>query len=128
MSYHLAPHFTLEEFLKSPTADSRKINNLPDSPAELVRVIDNLAYLADALEVLRSKLGRALRVTSGYRCPKLNKAVGGVANSRHVLGCAADIATDDIDHFLTVARTVRGITKLIPYRDRHFVHVECVRE
>lgn len=126
MAYQLTPHFSLNEFLASSTAAARKISNLPASPAELDRVISNLARLAAALEVLRSKLGRALRVTSGYRCPALNTAVGGAANSRHMQGCAADIATDDIDSFLAVARTIPQITKLIPYRDRHFVHVECV--
>lgn len=127
MSYHLSEHFTLDEFLQSSTANSRKINNMPATPAELASVLDNLTHLANTLEVLRSKLGRALRVTSGYRCPALNTAVGGVATSRHKLGCAADIATSDIDQFVKVARTVRGITTIIPYRDRHFVHVEAVR-
>lgn len=126
MAYQLTPHFSLNEFLASSTADSRKISNLPATPAELDRVIGNLARLAASLEVLRGKLGRALRITSGYRCPALNSAVGGAKNSRHMQGCAADIATDDIDRFLAVARTVPQITKLIPYRERHFVHVECV--
>lgn len=126
MSYKLAPHFSLEEFLESPTADARKICNLPASPAELASVLNNLTRLADGLEMLRGKLNRALRITSGYRCPALNAAVGGVKNSRHMSGCAADVAADDIDAFLAAASTIPVFTKLIPYYDRHFVHVESV--
>lgn len=126
MSYLLAPHFSLEEFLQSPTADSRKICNLPNSPAELARVLNNLTRLAHGLEVLRGKLNRPLRITSGYRCPALNAAVGGVNNSRHMQGCAADVATTDTKRFCEVAASVPGITKLIPYPDRNFVHVESV--
>lgn len=43
------------------------------------------------LQPIRDKYGHAITVTSGYRCPKLNTAVGGVKNSQHLLGQAADI-------------------------------------
>lgn len=43
------------------------------------------------LNAIRSRYGRPIVVTSGYRSPEHNKAVGGVANSQHVLGTAADI-------------------------------------
>ena len=127
MSYHLTPHFALEEFFESPTARARKICNLPASPAELARVLDNLAYLADGLEMLRSKLDRALRVNSGYRCPLLNNAVGGVSNSRHLQGCAADIAAEDVDGLASAARELGIFTKILPYPDRYFVHLERVQ-
>lgn len=125
MSYQLTPHFSLEEFFESTTAVSKQIRNLPDSPAELARVLNNLTHLARGLEVLRGKLNRALRVTSGYRCPALNKAVGGATNSKHMHGCAADIAATDIDALLGAAKEIPVFTKLIPYRDRNFVHIEC---
>lgn len=126
MSYLLTPHFALYEFLQSPTASARKICNLPASPTELVGVLDNLTRLAHGLEVLRSKLGRAIRITSGYRCPALNAAVGGEPLSKHLRGCAADIAASDIDAVLAAARDIPEITKCIPYYDRNFVHVESV--
>lgn len=125
MSYQLTTHFSLEEFLESPTADSKQICNLPATPAELARVLNNLTRLAHGLEVLRSKLNRALRVTSGYRCPALNKAVGGATASKHMQGCAADIAATDVDRLLAAAKGIPQLTKLIPYRDRNFVHIEC---
>lgn len=124
MSYQLTTHFSLEEFFKSPTADSKQICNLPATPAELARVLNNLTRLAHGLEVLRSKLNRALRVTSGYRCPALNKAVGGATGSKHMQGCAADIAATDVDQLLAAAKGIPQFTKLIPYRDRNFVHIE----
>lgn len=47
--------------------------------------------LASILEQIREHFGKACIVTSGCRCSKHNKAVGGVQGSRHVLGKAADI-------------------------------------
>jgi uncharacterized protein YcbK (DUF882 family) len=43
------------------------------------------------LDPLREKYGKPIIVNSGYRCPKLNKCVGGVSTSQHVKGQAADI-------------------------------------
>ena len=43
------------------------------------------------LDPIRRRYGAPIIVTSGYRCPALNTAVGGVANSHHIIGCAADI-------------------------------------
>lgn len=126
MSYQITPHFSLEEFFQSSTADTCKIRNLPDTPAELARVLNNITRTAHALEVLRSKLGRALRITSGYRCPALNSKVGGVSNSRHMSGHAVDIAANDIDRLIAMAKDIPEFTKIIPYRDRHFVHLECI--
>jgi uncharacterized protein YcbK (DUF882 family) len=47
--------------------------------------------LLEGLETLRLAVGLPIHVTNGYRCPEHNEAVGGVGNSQHVLGCAADI-------------------------------------
>lgn len=51
--------------------------------------------LVDFLNQLRLRFGKALVVTSGYRSPEHNKAVGGVANSYHTQGLAADIRPED---------------------------------
>jgi zinc D-Ala-D-Ala carboxypeptidase len=45
------------------------------------------------MDLLREKLGKPISITSGVRCPDHNKAVGGVPNSQHVMGIAADIST-----------------------------------
>ena len=55
----------------------------------------HLVYLAAfVLEPLRVAMGMPIRITSGYRCEALNKAVGGVYNSQHLKGQAADICID----------------------------------
>jgi putative chitinase len=83
----LTEHFTLEELTRSEAADRLGIENTP-TPEHL----SNLRATARGLEKIRSACGdRAIRITSGYRNPEVNKAVGGVAKSAHALGLAADI-------------------------------------
>ena len=80
-------NFTLEEFTRSETASRMGIQNVPGNREKLAIV--NLC--AKLLQPLRDIYGKPIRINSGYRCPELNKAVGGVPNSQHVLGEAADI-------------------------------------
>ena len=55
----------------------------------------NLVYLtAYVLEPLRVAMGEPIKIGSGFRCQQLNKAVGGVTNSQHMKGQAADICID----------------------------------
>lgn len=58
--------------------------------------------LIDLLEQLRTKAGAPIHVNCGYRCPKHNAEVGGVPNSQHVLGTAADITIPRIEFDKTV--------------------------
>lgn len=82
-------YFTLDEMIASATARRLGINNKP--PAAIV---DNLQELVDnILDPLRLHWGRPVIVTSGYRCPTLNKVVGGALDSQHRYGQAADIRT-----------------------------------
>jgi zinc D-Ala-D-Ala carboxypeptidase len=78
----LTHHFSLAEMTAT---QHRGFNNTPDK-----LVFDNLKRTAELLEVVRAALGFPIYVTSGYRCPALNAAVGGVANSQHMTGQAAD--------------------------------------
>ena len=91
---YLSPHFTVGEFFRSGTAIRLGINNTdayPDEGISTEEVIENLrALCTEVLEPLRQRVGRVI-ITSGYRCKKLNKAVGGVWNSQHLKGEAADI-------------------------------------
>ena len=48
------------------------------------------------LNAIRSRFGKPIIVNSAYRSPEHNKAVGGVSNSQHVLGTAADIRPEDL--------------------------------
>jgi hypothetical protein len=91
----LSEHFSLEEMTNSQTAKRQGIDNTPS--ADVVAQLTNLCE--DVLEPLRAKYG-AITINSGYRSPALNKAVGGVANSQHVLGQAADtelMGTDNLE-------------------------------
>ena len=83
----ITPHFTLEEFERSGTAARLHIDNRV--PAELVPNIRHLCE--EVLEPLREHFGEPVYVSSGYRCEELNQAVGGVPNSQHMRGEAADI-------------------------------------
>lgn len=86
----ITKNFTLEELCASATAKARKIDNTP-----LTQHVVNLTLLAThVLQPLRDAMGEAIKIGSGYRCPVLNKAVGGVANSQHMMGQAADICID----------------------------------
>ena len=80
-------HFTISELLHSATALKHKLWNGAPKEAE-----ENLRALVDeVLDPLREAYGRPIRVTSGYRCPRLNNLVGGSPNSQHMRGEAADI-------------------------------------
>lgn len=82
----LTDHFSLEEMTASETAARRGIDNTP-SPA----IIKNLTRTAQLLERVRVLLGsKPILVSSGYRSPALNAAVGGSKTSAHMQGLAAD--------------------------------------
>ena len=84
-------HFTISELLKSNTALKHKLWNGAPKEAE-----ENLRALVDeVLDPLREAYGKPIRVSSGYRCPRLNTLVGGSPNSQHMRGEAADIQPVD---------------------------------
>jgi len=90
----LSENFSLTEFTKSQTASRKGIENNP-SPVE----IENLkALCVNVLEKVRTHFGMPVTINSGYRCLKLNKAIGGARNSQHMTGCAADIEISGIDN------------------------------
>lgn len=90
MSTRLTKNFTLEELCKSNTATRLGIKNVPNKTEK-----DSLTRLAEnILQPLRDHYDEPIKIGSGYRCEKLNKAVGGVANSQHMKGEAADLCID----------------------------------
>ena len=101
-------YFSLGEFVNSPTAKRLGIDNLPT-----FEVVDNLNRLADYLDGIREKLGKPILINSGYRSPMLNKAVGGVANSQHLKGLAADVVCADMESLGKVLRETGGFDQLI---------------
>lgn len=74
----LAPNFRLSEFLHA------------DDPVPPPWILDNLARLANRLQVVRDLLGKPVIINSGYRTPAHNQKVGGAPNSMHLQGMAAD--------------------------------------
>lgn len=82
-------YFTINELTRSATAKRLGIDNTPNKNIRL-----NLEALGtNILDPLRDAWGAPIIVTSGYRCQRLNKAVGGASNSQHLYGQAADIRT-----------------------------------
>ena len=80
----------MEELYASATAKAKGINNKPS-----VQQMINLVYLcAYVLEPLRVAMNEPIKIGSGFRCQALNKAVGGVYNSQHMKGQAADLCID----------------------------------
>lgn len=81
----LTEHFTLEEMVFSERAARRGLDNTPTP-----EIRANLKTVAEKLEEIRTLLGVPIVVTSGYRSPVVNRAVGGATNSAHMSGLAAD--------------------------------------
>lgn len=101
-------YFKLSEFINSATAKRLGIDNTPS-----FEVVDNLNRLADYLDGIRAKFGKPILVSSGYRCPLLNKAVGGVPNSQHLKGLAADLVCSDMEKLLSIIRETKGFDQVI---------------
>lgn len=87
----ISKNFSYREFEESETAKARGITNVISSfeVRDAVRELTNTV-----LQPLRDAWGQPLHVNSGYRCPKLNAAVGGAATSQHTKGEAADIKAE----------------------------------
>ena len=88
----ISKNFTLEELTRSDTATRLGID---EQFAPSQEIIANLTALCEnVLEPLLEKLGKAIHITSGYRCERVNKAIGGAKTSQHVQGEAADFHVD----------------------------------
>ena len=87
----VSKNFSYREFEESETAKARGITNVISSfeVRDAVRELTNTV-----LQPLRDAWGLPLHVNSGYRCPRLNAAVGGAATSQHTKGEAADIKAE----------------------------------
>lgn len=86
----LTEHFTLAEFEASNTAKQYGIANQADQQS----IANLMALCVAVLEPLRQWFGAPITIGSGYRCPRLNAIVGGVSNSQHLTGQAADLCID----------------------------------
>lgn len=103
----LTPHFHLNEFIASDTALRLGIDNTPTPEAMIA-----IAQIAFALEFMREQAWMHMHpvlITSGYRCPALNKAVGGTPTSSHLTGFAADIAVPAVGSSLQAAIDIEDV-------------------
>ena len=113
--------FTLPELLKSETAETKRISNVPS-----FAVVENLNKLCQLiLDPARAKLEAPIYVTSGYRCSELNVAVGGVGNSQHLTGCAADLQYKDLQRLFGILKDNPNVDQLLFERSKTstWVHV-----
>lgn len=116
-------YFSFQEMERSDAATRYAIDNT--IPADLK---NNVAQLIDnVLDPLREAWGRPLLVTSGYRCQRLNKVVGGSATSHHMRGMAADITTgskvDNRRLFQLIIDLKLPFTQLIDEKNFSWVNV-----
>lgn len=98
----LATSFYLSEFLHSDTATRRGLDNAPGA-AELANIRN---FLAPGMQSVRELLGKPVTITSGFRSPAVNRAVGGARNSQHMTGLAADFICPGFGSPLQVARAL----------------------
>ena len=124
-------HFNLSEFFRSSTAAKNGIKNEP-SPDERATIVRNINLLVDnVLDPVRDKFCTPVIITSGYRSPRVNQLVGGVANSQHISGCATDFHVKGFtssmmyEVFLYIFNTLE-FDQLIYYRGKNIIHVSYV--
>ena len=83
----ISEHISYKEGVYSTTATRREIDNTPNNEQ-----LDNMETIAEKVfEPLREWVGGAIKINSFFRCPELNKAIGGSSKSQHCQGQAIDI-------------------------------------
>jgi uncharacterized protein YcbK (DUF882 family) len=105
----------------SRTAEERGIENEPGEKEE--RAIEEL--VKRLLQPLRQVYGKPIRISSGYRCPELNKLVGGAPSSQHVKGEAADCVAENGAGILLELLLLSELPfdQAILYPKRNFLHL-----
>lgn len=122
----LTDNFTLEELTKSSTADRFNIKNEPTKEG-----ISKLKALCETiLQPIRNEYGKPIIITSGYRCPELNKMVHGAKNSQHIKYEAADIkSSNNKELFDLIVKMIRNkkitVGQLINECNYSWIHISC---
>ena len=122
---NITENFTLEELVHSDTAIAKGIKNEPGTRERLA-----MMNLCAKLQPLREAVGKPISINSGYRCPELNKAVGGVPSSQHVKGEAADLHIEGKagDLLEVLEESELPFDQAILYRHKNFLHVSLKLE
>lgn len=122
---NLTRNFTLEELTESETATRKGLDNTP-SP----EVLGRLQFLASGLQEVRDYLSSPMFITSGYRSPKVNSAVGGSSKSQHIKGEAADFKCPGYGDPKKVCQAIieSGIEFDQLINEGHWVHISFTEE
>ena len=122
----ITKNFSMEELVASNTAIMKGIDNTPDKEVEA-----RLVQLAQqVLQPLRDSYGKPIKISSGYRCQALNKAIGGVSTSQHLKGEAVDINNGQIENkklFLLASKMIKEgvieVGQLIDEKGYKWLHI-----
>lgn len=126
-------HFTFKEFTRSTTAERLEIDNQPEHNNEQDVYAHIELLVVKLLDPIRDYVAEPIYITSGYRSDRLNKAVGGVPDSQHRKGQAADIRIGSIaghllaDLFWEISDRF-DFDQMIYYRKQGFIHISYVSE
>lgn len=121
----MARFFSLYELTRSDTADRMRISNNPnhDEVRRLNHLMDN------CLDPIRNAWGKPIGVNSGYRCRRLNEAVGGAPTSQHLKGEAADITTGSKEGNRQLFELIQSLgvdfDQLIDESGYKWLHISC---
>ena len=117
----ISKNLTVEEFTYSRKAIENGIDNMPgESQIAAIRLL-----ITQLIQPLRDRLGEPIAITSGYRCPEVNRLVGGVVNSQHTRGEAADCYAACGPERLLEVLIDSGLPfdQAIVYRKKKFLHL-----
>ena len=127
----ISKNFTLEELYRSETAKRIGIDNVPKDK-EVIENLRNLCF--EVLQPLREHVDAPVIINSGYRCQRLNEAVGGVKNSQHCVGEAADIRIASLEQGREWATWIEDncrFDQMLLERNKGgavWLHVSCKRD
>ena len=122
----ITKNFSMEELVASDTARMKGIDNTPDKEVEA-----RLIQLAQqVLQPLRNSYGKPIKISGGYRCKALNKAIGGVSTSQHLKGEAVDINNGQSENkklFLLASKMIKEgvitVGQLIDEKGYKWLHI-----
>ncbi len=123
-------YFKFIEMINSAKADEFNIDNFPKD----CNIIDNIIYTMECLDHIREEYGLPLYISSGYRCPELNRKVGGKETSQHLKGQAADINLGSVEknraffNWLACHKDEIEFDQLIDESKYSWVHVSVKKE
>lgn len=113
-------YFTIKELCET----SKPFPNIPNEEQKA-----NLEYLVDnILDKARDILGSPIKVSSGFRSPQVNKAVGGSKTSQHLTGEAADLTCYDNKKLFNILRKMGGFSQLINEYNYSWIHVSIKKD